>query len=135
MGSEGFSAAQREALLIIAAQAAVTVMLALACWWIWGDLAGRSALIGGGIGTLGNLVQASFGMRRLPPGADPRRVLGALYRGVALKVAMTVLAFVWVLRAKRVAPAELFCVYAATFLVYWLALARKSASALKRQAP
>ena len=135
MGSEGFSTARREALRIIAAQAALTLLLALLCWLIWGDLAGVSALIGGGIGALGNLVQLSFGMRPLPPGADPRMALGALYRGVALKVAVTVLAFIWVLRAKRVAPAELFCVYAATFVVYWLALMRKSVSGSKRRAP
>lgn len=127
----GFSTAQREALQIIAAQAVMTVVLALACWALWGDLAGRSALIGGGIGTLGSLVQASFGMRRLKEGADPQLLLGAMYRGEAMKVAVTVLAFVWVLRGLRVAPAALFCVYAATFVVYWLALARTSTSGSK----
>jgi ATP synthase protein I len=135
MGSLGFSTAWREALLIIAAQAAVTLLLALLCWLIWGDLAGQSALIGGSIGTLGSLVQASFGMRRLPAGADPQRLLAGLYRGEAMKVAVTVLAFVWVLRALRVAPAELFCVYAATFVAYWLALARTSVSGSKLRAP
>ena len=111
MGSLGFSTAWREALLIIAAQAAVTLLLALLCWLIWGDLAGQSALIGGSIGTLGSLVQASFGMRRLPAGADPQRLLAGLYRG------------------------ELFCVYAATFVAYWLALARTSVSGSKLRAP
>jgi ATP synthase protein I len=135
MGTDGFSTARREALLIVAAQAAVTVVLALICWRIWGDLAGQSALIGGGIGTLGSLVQASFSMRRLPSGADPRQLLGSLYRGEATKVAVTVLAFVWVLRGVRIAPAELFCVYAATFVVYWLALARTSVSGSKLRAP
>jgi F0F1-type ATP synthase assembly protein I len=135
MGMLGFSTAQREALLIIAAQAAVALVLALLCWLAFGDLAGQSALIGGGIGTLGSLVQASFGMRRLPPGADPRLLLGGLYRGEAMKVAVTVLAFVWVLRAKRVAPAELFCVYAASFVVYLLALARSGVSGSKLRAP
>jgi ATP synthase protein I len=135
MGSEGFSTARREVLLIIATQAAVTGVLALICWLIFGDLAGQSALIGGGIGTLGSLVQACFSMRRLPAGADPRLLLGGLYRGEAMKVVVTVLAFVWVLRAKRVAPAELFCVYAATFVVYWLALARTSVSGSKLRAP
>jgi F0F1-type ATP synthase assembly protein I len=135
MGSEGFSTARREVLLIIAAQAAVTGVLALICWLIFGDLAAQSALIGGGIGTLGSLVQACFSMRRLPAGADPQLLLGGLYRGEAMKVAVTVLAFVWVLRGMRVAPAELFCVYAATFVVYWLALARTSVSGSKLRAP
>jgi ATP synthase protein I len=135
MGSFGFSTAQREALLIIAAQAVMTVLLALVCLGVWGELAGRSALLGGGIGTLGSLVQASFGMRRLKAGADAQQLLGAMYRGEAMKVAVTVLAFVWVLRAMRVAPAALFCVYAATFVVYWLALARTSTSGSKRPVP
>jgi ATP synthase protein I len=135
MTSVGFSTAQREALRIIAAQAVVTMLLALACFVIWGALAGRSALIGGGIGTLGSLVQASFGMRRLKEGADPQQLLGAMYRGEAMKWAVTVLAFVWVLRGVRVAPAALFCVYAATFVVYWLALARTSVSGSKLRAP
>ncbi|MGA3158001.1 MAG: ATP synthase subunit I [Steroidobacteraceae bacterium] len=135
MGTEGFSTARRKALLIIAAQAALTVVLALVCGLALGALAGRSALIGGGIGVLGNLVQALFSMRQLPPGGDPQLVLGALYRGVVLKVAVTVLAFVWVLRGMRVAPAELFCVYAATFVVYWLALACTSMSGSKLRAP
>lgn len=134
MASFGFSTAQREALLIIAAQAVVTVLLAVGCFGFGGELAGGSALIGGGIGTLGSLVQASFGMRRLKEGADPQQLLGAMYRGEAMKVAVTVLVFVWVLRAVRVAPAALFCVYAATFVVYWLALARTSVSGSKRRA-
>lgn len=135
MGIWDFSTARREALLIIAAQAAVTALLGLACWLLWGTLAGTSALIGGGIGTLGSLVQASFGIRRLPRGADARVLLGSMYRGEALKVAVTVLAFVWVLRELRVAPAALFCVYAATFVVYWLALARTSVSGSKLRTP
>jgi len=47
---------------------------------------------------------------------------------------VTVVLFVLVLRRWRIAPAPLFLTYMATFLVYWLALARTFRTQVQQQA-
>ena len=83
--------------------------------------AALSALLGGGIATLGSLVMAGlvFG-----GGSNPQRVLGAFYLGEAVKVALVIVLFVLVLKWVNVAPLAMFVAFAATFLVYWIALVR-----------
>ena len=46
------------------------------------------------------------------------------YRGSAMKLVVTVVLFVLALRGRHLAAGPLFVTYVATFLVYWLALAR-----------
>jgi ATP synthase protein I len=114
--------ARRLAFGVVLAQAAVTVTAALAAGALTDRRAALSALLGGGIATLGSLVMAGlvFGGGSL----NPQRVLGAFYLGEALKVALVIVLFVLVLKWVNVAPLAMFVAFAATFLVYWIALVR-----------
>jgi F0F1-type ATP synthase assembly protein I len=113
--------ARRLAFGVVLAQAAVTVTAALIAWGVADRHAALSALLGGGIATLGSLVMAGLvvgGGRAM----DPQRVLGMFYLGEAVKVALVIVLFVLVLKLVNVAPLAMFVAFAATFLVYWIAL-------------
>ena len=115
--------ARRLAFGVVLAQAAVTVTATLIAWGVADRRAALSALLGGGIATLGSLVMAAlvFGGGRA---MDPQRVLGMFYLGEAVKVALVIVLFVLVLKLVNVAPLAMFLAFAATFLVYWIALVR-----------
>jgi ATP synthase protein I len=114
--------ARRFALRIVAGQAAVTVIAGLLGWALAGPNGARSALLGGGIGTVANLAMAllSFGSRA---GADAPHAMRALLVGEAVKLGLVVVLFAGVLKVLKVSPAALFAAYVATFVVYWFALA------------
>jgi ATP synthase protein I len=114
--------ARRLAYGVVAGQAAVTLLFALGSYAIAGSMAGVSALVGGGIGTLASLVMALTAFRR-SAGADAQRIVRAFYLGEAAKLGLAVVLFVVVLRAMKVSPGALFGAYVATFFVYWIALA------------
>jgi ATP synthase protein I len=118
-----FSLARRHALMLVAGQVAISAVVALLCAALIGTLAAGSALAGGGIGVAGSLVQVLSAFRR-GAGNDAKAIARGFYRGEALKVAVTVLLFVLVLRGHHAAPGPLFAGYVATFIAYWLALAR-----------
>jgi ATP synthase protein I len=113
--------ARRLAFGVVLGQALVSVIAGLCAWGIAGAHAGWSALIGGGIATVGSLVMAAlvFG---IGAAHDAQRVLGAFYLGEGAKVALVIVLFVVVLRNVNVAPLAMFVAFAATFLVYWIAL-------------
>lgn len=113
--------ARRLAFGVVLGQAAVTLLAGLCAWQLSGRLAAVSALIGGGIATLGSLAMAGlvFGGAA---GASPQRVLSMFYVGEALKLAVVVVLFVVILKVMTVAPLAMFAAFAATFLVYWIAL-------------
>lgn len=113
--------ARRLAFGVVLAQAAVTATAALLAWGIADRRAALSALLGGGIATLGSLVMAGlvFGGGKA---RDAQRVLGTFYVGEAVKVALVIVLFVLVLKWVNVAPLAMFVAFAATFLVYWIAL-------------
>ena len=114
--------ARRFALRVVAGQAVVTVIVALLSWALAGPNGARSALLGGGIGTVANLAMAllSFGSRS---GADAHYAMRAFLIGEAVKLGLVVVLFVVVLKVLKVTPAALFAAYVATFFVYWIALA------------
>jgi len=108
---------------LVLAQAGVTLAVALAGWALAGGLAGRSALLGGGISALASLAMAlvAFGRRG---DASTERVLIAFYAGELVKLVVVVALFVVVLRLITISPAAMLVAYGATFAVYWLVLAR-----------
>ena len=55
-------------------------------------------------------------------GLDAQRVLGTFYLGEAVKVVVVIVLFVVVLKRVNVVPLAMFAAFAATFLVYWIAL-------------
>ena len=113
--------ARRLAFGVVLAQAAVTVTATLVAWGVADRRAALSALLGGGIATVGSLVMAGlvFGGGRA---MNPQRVLGMFYLGEAVKVALVIVLFVVVLKWVNVAPLAMFVAFSATFLVYWIAL-------------
>ena len=113
--------ARRLAFGVVLGQAAVTAIAALLAWLLGGQVAGLSALLGGGIATLGSLAMAGVMFSGAAQGSA-RRALSAFYLGEAVKLAVVVALFVVVLKVVRVAPLAMFAAFAATFLVYWIAL-------------
>ena len=113
--------ARRLAFSVVLAQAAVTVTATLCAGALADRRAALSAFLGGGIATFGSLVMAGlvFGGAAL---ANAQRVLGMFYLGEAVKVALVIVLFVMVLKWVNVAPLAMFLAFAATFLVYWIAL-------------
>jgi len=112
--------ARRLAFGVVVSQAAVSVVAALCALGFAGRVAGLSALAGGAIATLGSLAMAGlvFG----GSGGGVQRALNRFYLGEALKLAVVVVLFVVVLKVMRVTPLAMFAGFAATFLVYWIAL-------------
>jgi ATP synthase protein I len=99
----------------------VTVLAALVAGAVVDRRAALSALLGGGIATLGSLLMAALALRGGVAG-DAQRAVGAFYAAEAAKVALVIALFVAVLRWVNVAPLAMFAAFAATFLVYWIAL-------------
>ena len=112
--------ARRLAFGVVLGQAGVTVIAALVAWGIAGEGAARSALFGGGIATAGSLAMA--GLVFASAVANAQRIVAAFYVGEALKLAVVVTLFVAVLRTVKVVPLAMLGSFAATYLVYWIAL-------------
>ena len=106
---------RRQALWVVVGQLIVAVNGALICYAMWGALSSRSALIGGVVGAAATLAQVLIGMR-----GDGTR----LVRGSTMKLVVTAILLAVAMRIWRVAPEPLFLTYLATFLLYWLGLAR-----------
>ncbi len=112
--------ARRLALRLVWGQAGVTVVAALAALGLAGRGAAWSALLGGGIATAGSLAMVAL----VFAGAAARapRIVAAFYTGEAVKLAVVAGLFVLVLRLVRVVPLAMLAGFAATYLVYWIAL-------------
>ena len=112
--------ARRLAFGVVLGQAGVTLVAALAAWGLAGRGAAWSALLGGGIATVGSLAMAALVF--VGAAVNAQRIVAAFYSGEAVKLALVVLLFVVVLRTVRVVPLAMLAGFAATYLVYWIAL-------------
>ncbi|MFA7293319.1 MAG: ATP synthase subunit I [Rhodocyclaceae bacterium] len=114
---------------IIGWQATTTLLIAMVAAVQGGTNAALSALAGGSIGVVANLLYVWRAMRLSVDGAgkiDPMRAYRGQAAGEAYKFAATLAGFVLVFVGyKSVAPIPLFVGYASTFVIYWLALARR----------
>ena len=117
--------------MLVVVQVAIAVVVALVCAALKGMGAAVAALVGGGIGATASLAQVVMSFRAAAAG-DARAVARAFYRGEAVKIAVTVLLFVIVLRAQRLMPGALFAGYVATFVAFWVALARGQGSGIQK---
>lgn len=124
---------RRLALSVVLGQVAVTLGLALLCWLIADRQAALSAALGGGIGAAASLAMALLGFRS--DGADPLRTLRTFFVGETAKIAVTIVLFVAVLRSIKVVPLAMLGTYAATFLVFWVALANGMDGASRARRP
>ena len=112
--------ARRLAFGVVLGQAGVTLVAALAAWGLAGRGAGWSALLGGGIATVGSLAMVALVFAGVA--ANAQHIVAAFYAGEAVKLAVVVVLFVAVLRTVRVVPLAMLAGFAATYLVYWIAL-------------
>ena len=112
--------ARRLAFGVVVGQAAVTLIAAAAALGLSGRDAAGSALLGGGIATLGSLAMALLVFAGAM--ANAQRIVAAFYVGEGVKLAVVVVLFVVVLRTVRVVPLAMLAGFAATYLVYWIAL-------------
>ncbi len=114
---------------IIGWQVALTLLVASVAA-VWGGAnAALSAMAGGSIGVVANLLYVWRAMR-LSVDATGKPDLMRAYRGQAAgeayKFAATLGGFALVFVSyKSVAPIPLFVGYASTFVIYWLALVRR----------
>ncbi|MFZ0499712.1 MAG: ATP synthase subunit I [Steroidobacteraceae bacterium] len=122
-------AAKRLAFGVVRGQAAVTAAAALLGFALGGFHIGLSAALGGAIGTIASLGMAlvAFGGKAA---ASPARILGTFYLGEIVKVALAIVSFILVLKLTGAAPLPMFAAYIATFIVYWIVLARMALPAL-----
>lgn len=102
-------------------QGVITLVIAAAAGLLGGQSAATSALLGGGIGMICGLYQA-MRMFRVSAADDP----GRFYRGVwvseVVKILLTVALFIFAIRVLDPEFGPMIVAYAATFLVYWVAL-------------
>lgn len=113
--------ARRLAFSVVLGQAVVSALAALVAWALAGRVGALSALVGGGIATAGSLAMAGLVFGRGARGGALRTV-SAFYVGEAVKLALVAVLFVVALKMMTVAPLAMFAAFAATFLVYWIAL-------------
>jgi F0F1-type ATP synthase assembly protein I len=121
-------AAKRLAFGVVRGQAAVTLLAALAGWALGGLHVGFSAALGGAIGTVASLAMAIMAFRG--KSASAARILGTFYAGEILKVVVAIVSFILALKLAAAAPLPMFAAYMATFVVYWIVLARMALPAL-----
>jgi ATP synthase protein I len=125
MSTIDVSGARRAALMLVLAQVAATLILAVAFLVGSSARAALSALIGGGISVAASLAMVFFMFRGAA--MDPKRVLRSAYRGEAAKLGIMILLIVVALKTVELAVLPFFVTYAATLLVYWIALVKAPA--------
>jgi F0F1-type ATP synthase assembly protein I len=115
--------ARRLAFICVRAQLLVTAVVAVVSWVLAGPRGAGSAIVGGGASTLASVAMAvlAFG-RRAGTGAE--RMLLAFYLGEIAKITVVIVVLVVALVFLKVNPAAMISAYVATFLVYWVVLAR-----------
>lgn len=118
---ESFLKARRLALNVVIGQFGVTLIIAAAGMLLAGSRAGISAILGGGIGTLGSLYMA-LTVFRADGCADPQTLLRRLYRGEFYKLVITAALFAVVVVNLDVSFGPMMGAFAATLAVYWIIL-------------
>jgi ATP synthase protein I len=115
--------ARRLAFMCVRAQVLVTVLVAAVSLAVAGPRAAWSAVIGGGASTVGSVAMALLAFGRLS-GSSAERMLLAFYVGEFAKIAAVILVLVLALVFMKVNPVAMIAAFMATFLVYWVVLAR-----------
>lgn len=112
---------------VLSCQLLVTLVAALVAGVQLGQHAAISAALGGGIGVASAYVyawRALRGSRALD--SDPKKAFHAQVLGEGYKFAVTILLFTLVFKGYgQLAALPLFLAYAATIVIYWIALLRR----------
>jgi ATP synthase protein I len=115
--------ARRLAFICARAQGATTLLVAAVSLAVAGPRAAASALVGGGASTLASVVMAVLAFGRLS-GSGAERMLLAFYLGEIAKITVVIVVLVLALLFMKVNAVAMIAAYVATFLVYWVVLAR-----------
>ncbi|MCP1673380.1 ATP synthase protein I [Natronocella acetinitrilica] len=107
--------------VLFSTQASVTV-LGAAVWWALVDSWHGLAAVGGGIAVMFPTLIFAAIVFSVSPDAPPKRILGAFYRGEAIKIGATVLMLVVLLQWFSTTPLPLLTTYILAILLYWPAL-------------
>jgi F0F1-type ATP synthase assembly protein I len=91
-------------------------------------------VIGGGASTLASVVMALLAFGRLS-GSGAERMLLAFYLGEIAKITVVIVVLVLALVFVKMNPVAMMSAFAATFLVYWVVLARALWSGWTTPAP
>ncbi len=126
--------ARRLAFMCVRAQVLVTVLVAVVSLLVTGPRAGWSAVVGGGASTLASLAMALLAFGRWA-GSSAERMLLAFYLGEIAKITVVIVVLVLALVFMKVNPVAMISAYVATFLVYWVVLARALWSGRTAPAP
>jgi ATP synthase protein I len=113
--------ARRQAYRVVACQAGIAGISALLFLIFAGVDAGFSALVGGGISSIATYYQVRIAFSPRHSG-DPKRIARAFYTAEVVKVAAVVALFSLALRWLELALAPMIIGFAATLLVYFVAL-------------
>lgn len=110
---------------VLGAQVLVTAASG-AAWATGADgRAALAAIAGGAIAIIPGLYMA-VRVFAVPPDAEPKRILGAFYRGESVKFVLTAALFVIALQWFASTFLPLIVTYILALLVYWLALYRSA---------
>lgn len=109
-----------KALKFIYLQGAVALISALFVWFIWGVEAGQSAIIGGLVAILPNLVFALYAFR-FAGARQTEQVYSSIKRGTGLKYLLTILLFALVFKSTSVILLPFFSIYVLVMCVSWFA--------------
>jgi ATP synthase protein I len=115
--------ARRLAFMCARAQVLVTVLVAVVSLVVAGPRAASSAVVGGGASTVGSVAMALLAFGRLS-GSGAERMLLAFYAGEIAKIMAVIVVLVLALVFMKVNPVAMLAAFMATFLVYWVVLAR-----------
>ena len=115
--------ARRLAFMCVRAQVVVTVLVAAVSLAVAGPRAAWSAVVGGGASTVGSVAMALLAFGRLS-GSGAERMLLAFYVGEFAKIIAVIVVLVLALVFMKVNPVAMLAAFMATFLVYWVVLAR-----------
>ena len=115
--------ARRLAFMCVRAQMLVTVLVAVVSLVVAGPRAASSAVVGGGASTVGSVAMALLAIGRLS-GSGAERMLLAFYAGEIAKIMAVIVVLVLALVFMKVNPVAMLAAFMATFVVYWVVLAR-----------
>ncbi len=121
---EALFKARKLALGIVYGQIGITLLVSAAGWLLGESRAFVSALIGGGIGILASFYMV-VSMFWLGANAEPASILRRIYRAELYKFVITAGLFALVLLNMDVSFGAMLGGFAATFTVYWAALAMR----------
>ena len=112
---------------VLSCQLLVALVAALVAGVAQGAHAAISAALGGGIGVISAYAYAWRALRgSRASDSDPKKAFQAQVLGEGYKFAVTILLFTLVFKSYgQLAALPLFLAYAATIVVYWIALLRR----------